>query len=927
VLVAVHLLSAWSCAYRTQHTGVARVHVSCLKACGDVARVTVRISPGDGTSFAPFTKVLTSSGPGSWDGRITGIPVGVGRLFEVMAAEADGGLLLTGSARSDIVEDAAALVSILLQAGPGFGWGNAVPVIDSLSVSRDVVAPGGSVTLIATAHDPDRDPISFLWRSTCGTFDSPGSASPHWTAPSSDGPCVLRLTVTDDKGAAVTAAVTVTVTSQLGNADVTVRFSSWPVIDRLQGDILLAATATEGDMSANAHSPDGDPISYAWTSTCTGLVFDFAAPYSPTQPHFTIPAPSAGCSITVTVSTAWSAPNGTTATVVIQGNPGVTNLCTNTQCSAGQKCDPADGRCKPDGTDPCAGVVCQAPDLCSIAGTCQAGVCSPSTPRCPAGQSCNPADGSCTPIDPCAGVICQPIDLCHDAGTCSSGTCSVGAVKTCPSGTCDPRVGCPSGALVPRPAFAKLLPLAYDSAGPGIALGPDGTAFVAGSFQGTVTFDSLPSLVSQGGNDYAVVSLDPVSHLASWAMGFGGGAGEGAQPTQQTGRNVVVTASGVVVAGGSTTGGLSGVGVSLPPAGTQEFLLGLDSRNGNVVFAKAFSIGTGGTLLSIATNGNRIAVCGFTNAAAAPATLVTGGGKNGGLKDVIVAVLDGSTGNLVWGKQLGSASDEECDSVTIDDAGNVIAAGKYNRQTATAATLDPGLGQLPDPNGTLSFSSARRHIWMAKYDPTGTPLYQAHFGQGNGNHAPAALSADASGNVIVAGSFNDVLPFGTTTLSTTPNATGTANSQDAFIAKLNPDLTAAWAVSFGGTGTESVNGVAATSTGEIVAVGNFASPTMTGTGLIVQLSNAQSSGTTSDAYLVKLDGAGNSQFSAAYGDLNQQSGARVAVNRKGTSQLDLVGFTGGYESGSASGQFGFPPLNVLDVASNFSYLVFAPLAP
>ena len=110
-------------------------------------------------------------------------------------------------------------------------------------------------------------------------------------------------------------------------------------------------------------------------------------------------------------------------------NPAKTN---GTPCDDGNACSQTD-TCH---VGVCAGgnpVICQPPDQCHTAGTCDptTGVCS--TPTKPDGTSCD--DGNaCTQTDTCrsglcAGtnpVVCSASDQCHDAGSCNptTGVCS-----------------------------------------------------------------------------------------------------------------------------------------------------------------------------------------------------------------------------------------------------------------------------------------------------------------------------------------------------------------------------------------------------------------------------------------------------------------------------------------------------------------------
>lgn len=193
--------------------GVARVAVTLPEASAPgVGRVTVTISGGDGTAFPSISLDLSASGA-SWSGSITGVPAGPGRRFDAVALDADGRTLYSGSARSDIVAGASALVSAWLGAPPPSPYGNSVPVIDFLAVSAVTVTPAGTAWVWASAHDPDAgDVVSYLWTSTCGAFDAPSSAQALWTAPAASGAsCDVAVLVTDGKGGSIAATVTVAV--------------------------------------------------------------------------------------------------------------------------------------------------------------------------------------------------------------------------------------------------------------------------------------------------------------------------------------------------------------------------------------------------------------------------------------------------------------------------------------------------------------------------------------------------------------------------------------------------------------------------------------------------------------------------------------------------------------------------------------------
>jgi len=83
-----------------------------------------------------------------------------------------------------------------------FEIANRHPVIDSLNRN-----PPGSVTnnqtvnLTVTAHDDDGDPMTYVWSTDQGSFNSTSGASVIWTAPAAGaGTATLTVTITDGKG-------------------------------------------------------------------------------------------------------------------------------------------------------------------------------------------------------------------------------------------------------------------------------------------------------------------------------------------------------------------------------------------------------------------------------------------------------------------------------------------------------------------------------------------------------------------------------------------------------------------------------------------------------------------------------------------------------------------------------------------------------
>src|SRR5262249_27721620 len=155
--------------------------------------------------------------------------------------------------------------------------------------------------------------------------------------------------------------------------------------------------------------------------------------------------------------------------------------------------------------------------------------------------------------------------------------------------------------------------------------------------------------------------------------------------------------------------------------------------------------------------------------------------------------------------QIGSTSDEDCDAVTFDASGNVVATGIYSG-TAPNLTL-AGATPLPNPG-----SSFRRWIWVATFDGnTGAGIKQAAFGGGAGQHKPGAVAGDSAGNILVAANFTNTIPLNGSNTACAAGAVGCLVSDggvDGVVIKLSSVLAPLWATRVGlALGDDSIRGV------------------------------------------------------------------------------------------------------------------------
>ena len=869
------LLLVWGLASCTCGTpppppvGAARVLVSCTTACDAINRVTLTVTAGDGAAMNPIGADLPASGS-QWSGRISTIPVGAGRRFDAVGYGADGSQLQTGSARSDISATSVAVVSIALNP-PQPPGGNHPPVIDGISASSNPVPSGVTVTVIVTAHDPDPgDTLGYLWQATCGSFEMPSRPTSHWTAPAAEGTCTLSVRVTDPHGASVSAALPLTV-SATGSATVGTVFNDWPIITSLSTRIVLGRQMT-GELAVSATDPDGDPLSYAWTSTCAGLTFDITPPYGPTTPHFMMPGPSAACTVAVTVTDPPTRGGLVTGSLGLPANA----LCLGVICGPGQTCDPSDGKCK--GTELCAKVICPpATDLCHVAGTCDpaTGLCSPQIPKtCPSGQTCDPVDGVCK-----------------------------GA----------------SGASAVVPYSATSLHLTSFQ---GVALALDGASYVTGNLTGTQTFGSF-TLTSAGANDIFVGKYTSTGTVA-FARNFG-------DASDQTTTGIAVTST-AVVAIGQFNGQFSGL--NNPKSYAIDYVLFLDPATGAVAAAQQYDLGLGGNLVSVGANPSLglVAVCGQ---AVQAATQLVPGATYAGATDVVIALFN-SAGALQWTKQVGSANGESCTAITVDRNGDVVAAGKYSGVAPalafTGIPLPPPGSSFRQHlwvakfNGTTGSVIAQKSYGAnaGSHQPNGIAtdgannyvlagLFTAGLPIGANNGTTTACTLALPGCLLSAGGSDAfVVRLDPTTLG------------------------ASFATRLGATGADEGRGVGVDSRGNITFVGllngSTTSSTVTPNGVASAAVPALTapSGVNPAAFVATVPGT-TGVFDGAtakpYGnDTNSVNANKVAVNDQGSGGVkDLVVFGGEYQGTVDFGGSSSPVTTTTN--ANEDFLVFARLQP
>jgi hypothetical protein len=296
-----------------------------------------------------------------------------------------------------------------------------------------------------------------------------------------------------------------------------------------------------------------------------------------------------------------------------------------------------------------------------------------------------------------------------------------------------------------------------------VAVGPDGSVYLAGSFEGSIDLGG-GRLVSAGGDDVFVAKLDPRGNHV-WSKRSG-------DRQAQHGRALAVDPGGNLVLAGDAQGALDFAGAPGSPDASSLFLVCFDPA-GRVLAGKRFPAERRAVVRPHAVAVDRrgdVYVAGGLRG-----TIDLGSGPiqsaSEGELDAFVLKTSGMApggpggapavpwGQPIFAKRFGDAASQEARALALDSDGGVWLAGRF------VGTIDLGGGPLP--------SAGKEDIFLAHLDASASHLSSKRFGDADRQEA-TALVVDRAGHPTLAGEVRGTVDFGAGPL------TGSA----AFLAKL-----------------------------------------------------------------------------------------------------------------------------------------------
>ena len=311
-----------------------------------------------------------------------------------------------------------------------------------------------------------------------------------------------------------------------------------------------------------------------------------------------------------------------------------------------------------------------------------------------------------------------------------------------------------------------------------------GNVFLTGNFQNSVDFDpgTGTHILSSAGDDDIFISRTSPSGEVFWAKRIGGpGADHANSMARDYEGNVLLTGSFHGTA--DFDPGPNAFPLSAGADG-DAYITKLD-ENGDFLWAIQITGDGFNEIRSVKTDAsNNIFVTGlFEETADFDPTSGVLAITSNGLQDIFLAKYS-PEGQLIWVHGMGGAGTDAGRGVTVTLTGQAWVTGHFSE------TVDFN----PKPEDATLTAQGLEDIFVATYTEQGDYIRSFRIG-GNENDEVNSLQMDASGNILMTGSFRGSVDFNPSSFTAFLTSYG---EEDGFVVKLSPSGTFMWARGFGG---------------------------------------------------------------------------------------------------------------------------------
>jgi hypothetical protein len=353
-------------------------------------------------------------------------------------------------------------------------------------------------------------------------------------------------------------------------------------------------------------------------------------------------------------------------------------------------------------------------------------------------------------------------------------------------------------------------------------------------------------------------------------------------PNTTTGQTVRTDAAGNVYILGSIYGTSTYGSTPITTSGSVDITLSKLTAAGVWVWTTTINSSTSDSprSMAVAPNGD-VYVSGTYDSA--PITIGSTPHANAGSGDIFIAKYN-TSGALQWSAHAGGAGTDIATGMAVDPNNDLIVGGYFQQSTTFGSIALTRAG------------TTGSDVFAAKVNGSTGAWMWAKRGGGTSSDFCRGMDVDASGNVILVGTFRGTnSDFGSTLL--TSNGGGTNN--DVLVAKLDNNGNWLWAIQGGGAQSEIAYGAAVDAAGNV-----YASGTALGSGSFGSVAYSTPSTTVGDVFVAKATAAGVWQWVSTGGSastLNDDIGYDVDVDASNnvfvTGNINSAGTFGGLTTG------------------------------
>jgi hypothetical protein len=343
------------------------------------------------------------------------------------------------------------------------------------------------------------------------------------------------------------------------------------------------------------------------------------------------------------------------------------------------------------------------------------------------------------------------------------------------------------------PTWVQTFGASREDVANGVAVDAKGNLAVTGNFLDALTIGSGTDALSAkaaGSDDVFVAAFTP-DGTPTWLWTSGG--------IDSDGGNAIAAHpdGGWVVAGSFSASAELGPQRFKSQGATDAFLVKL-APGGEVQWALQLGGRYADTILGAATDpAGSIYVLGqFSDTASVGGAPLVAAGNAG--VDVFLAKYDAG-GKHLWSTRFGNELDDGARGLAVDPAGNVTVTGSFEKTIQI---------------GTETFQShGETDIYVARFGTDGAFRWARAWGSKR-DDVGHAVAADAAGNAIVTGWFQDTVDIGGASVTSKGN-------KDVLIAKLDAKGATVWARAYGDRDHDQGRAIAVDGKGEPTVAGVF----------------------------------------------------------------------------------------------------------